>query len=81
MKILDFMKESNRLKHLLGGFLIGAGADDLYCACYAGVGVAAALELKDKLWGGEPDWIDFTFTVVGVAAGYGTRVLALSCLR
>ena len=74
-KIWDWLKESNRTKHLLGGMLIGAGANDWYCAMYAGGGVAGALELKDKLWGGKPDWIDFVLTVVGTAAGYGLRAL------
>lgn len=74
-KIWNWLKESNRTKHLLGGMLIGAGANDWYCAMYAGAGVAGALELKDKLWGGKPDWIDFVLTVVGTAAGYGLRTL------
>lgn len=73
-KILAWLNASNRMKHLVGGFLIGLFADDLYCAEYAGVGVAAALELKDKLWGGKPDWIDFSITVIGVNIGYGIRI-------
>ena len=75
MKIKGWLFESNRWKHLVGGILIGAGANDWYCAAYAGVGVAAALELKDKLWGGKPDWIDFALTVAGVAIGYTLRWL------
>lgn len=65
--------ESNRFKHFIYGILIGLGADDWYCAAYAGAGVAGALELKDKLWGGEWDWIDWGCTVVGVIVGYGIR--------
>lgn len=72
-KIIDWFKASNRWKHLLGGVLIGIGANDVYCAAYAGIGVASALELKDKLWGGKPDFIDWALTVVGVAAGYASR--------
>lgn len=47
------------------------GANSTYCAAYAGVGVAAAaaLELKDELWGGKWDWIDFGCTVAGVVVG------------
>lgn len=45
------------------------GANNTYCAAYAGVGVAAALELKDELWGGKWDWIDFGCTVAGVVVG------------
>ena len=79
--VIDWLNASNRWKHLVGGFVIGAGADDLYCAVYAGVGIAGALELKDKLWGGKPDWIDFTLTLTGVALGYGTRVLVTQWVR
>ena len=47
-KLLDFFRESNRWKHLLFGCLIGIGSDDPYCAAYVGIGVASALEFKDK---------------------------------
>lgn len=77
MNVITWISESNRWKHLLGGVLVGAGADDLYCAAYAGVGVAAALEFKDYQWGGKPDVVDFLLTVAGVAVGYGARVLIL----
>ena len=76
-KFWKWLGESNRWKHLVCGALIGAGADSLYCAAYTGVGVAGALELKDKLWGGKPDWIDFALTVGGVTAGYGVRLLVI----
>lgn len=72
-KIFNWLKDSNRYKHLIGGVLIGLGADDTYCAAYAGIGVAGALELKDKLHGGKWDWIDFSCTVVGVATGRTIR--------
>lgn len=74
MKILQFIKESNRWKHLAGGVAIGLGANTCYCAAYAGVGVAAALELKDKLWGGKWDWIDFCLTIAGVSVGHLIRI-------
>ena len=74
-KIIMWFKTSNRWKHLLGGLLIGMGANDIYCAAYAGIGVAAALELKDKLWGSKWDWIDFGLTVAGVIAGHLIRIL------
>lgn len=72
-KIFNWLKDSNRYKHLVGGILIGLGADDTYCAAYAGVGVAGALELKDKLHGGKWDWVDFGCTVAGVAIGRTIR--------
>lgn len=58
-KVIKWLKESNRYKHLIGGVLIGAGANSLYCAAYAGIGVATALELKDRMWGGKADIIDW----------------------
>ena len=73
MRVMKWLTESNRWKHLLGGVLIGCGADGLYCAMYAGTGVAAALELKDKLWGGKWDWIDFGCTVAGAVVGHLAR--------
>lgn len=73
-KIIDWFKQSNRYKHLLGGVAIGLFANSAYCAAYAGIGVASALELKDKLWGGKWDWIDWGLTVGGVAIGYAIRL-------
>jgi hypothetical protein len=74
-KFLKWLASSNRWMHLVFGCLIGFGANSIYCACYAGIGIAAALELKDKLWGGKWDWIDFALTVGGVAVGQVIRIL------
>lgn len=79
--VIKWIKESNRWKHLAGGVAIGLGAEDVYCAAYAGVGVAAAMELKDRQWGGQWDWIDFGLTVAGVAVGYGIRCIISGQVR
>lgn len=76
-KLFKWLKESNRYKHLLGGIAIGAFANSFYCAAYAGVGVATALELKDKLWGGKFDIVDLSLTLAGVAIGYGVRIMII----
>lgn len=76
-KLFKWLKESDRYKHLLGGIAIGAFANSLYCAAYAGVGVATALELKDKLWGGKFDFVDLSLTLSGVAIGYGVRIMII----
>lgn len=68
-KIINWLNESHRLNHIGGGFLIGFLSNSNYCALLAGVGVAGALEFKDKLWSGKWDWIDFGLTLAGVAAG------------
>ena len=74
-KVIEWLSASNRWKHLAGGWLIGFGSDGWFCALYAGVGVAAALELKDKMWGGKWDWIDLALTVVGAVVGQLIRGL------
>lgn len=74
-KIIEWFSTSNRWKHIAGGAIIGLGANSVYCAAYAGIGVAAALELKDKLWGSKWDWIDFGLTVTGGIAGHLIRIL------
>lgn len=71
----DWLKRSNRYKHLLGGILLGLGADGIYCAAYAGIGIASALELKDMLHGCYWDWIDWMVTIAGAAIGYAIHVL------
>lgn len=76
-KLFKWLKESNRYKHLLGGIAIGAFANSLYCAAYAGVGVATALELKDKMWGGKFDLVDMSLTLAGTAIGYGVRIMII----
>jgi len=62
-KILSFLKQSNRYKHLVGGFIVGLPALTPYAAAIA----ASSLELKDKLRGGRWDWTDWTLTVTGGA--------------
>ena len=68
-KLFAWLKESNRWKHNLGGIIIGVLADSNYCAALAGLGIAAALEYKDKVHGGKWDWIDFGITCTGVIVG------------
>ncbi len=76
-KLFTWLKESNRYKHLLGGIAIGAFANSFYCAAYTGIGVATALELKDKMWGGKFDLVDLSLTLAGVAIGYGVRIMII----
>nr|DAQ42757.1 MAG TPA: putative periplasmic lipoprotein [Caudoviricetes sp.] len=76
-KLFTWLKESDRYKHLLGGIAIGAFANSFYCASYAGIGVATALELKDKMWGGKFDLVDLSLTLAGVAIGYGVRIMII----
>lgn len=73
-KVISWLKESHRLTHIGGGVLIGLLSDDNYCAALAGVGIASALELKDRLWGGKFDWVDWSLTIAGVFVGRLIRI-------
>lgn len=73
-KILNWLMTSNRWKHLVGGLCIGIAANDWYCAVYAGVLTASALEYKDKAHGSAWDWTDFGCTMAGVAVGHCIRI-------
>ena len=73
--IIDWLKNSHRLLHLVLGAVYGLFACGWYCALYGGMGVSGALEFKDHQWGGKPDWVDFILTLAGVMAGYGLRIL------
>lgn len=64
-KILDFMRKSNRYKHLIGGFLVGICALSGQNAIYATAVAASCLELKNKLHGYMWDWVDWIITVFG----------------
>lgn len=74
-KIISWLKESHRLSHIGGGFIIGILSDDNYCAALAGFGVASALELKDKLHGCKWDWVDWSLTLGGVCVGCLIRII------
>lgn len=64
-KILSFLGQSNRDKHLVGVFFVGLLVLTPYAAIYAGTIAASCLELKDKFRGGRWDWVDWALTVVG----------------
>jgi len=74
-KIIKWFTESHHWLHILIGLLVGFGSNSVYCAAYVGIGISITSELKDKLWGGLWDWVDFTITLVSVAIGYTIRGL------
>ena len=79
-KICKCLVESNRWKHLLGGVAIGFAGDSTYCSAYVGVGVASALEYKDRAHGGKWDWIDWGLTVGGALIGRSVILLIKAML-
>lgn len=69
---MSWITDSHRWKHLVGGIVIGLlSLGCWYTALLAGVGIASALEFKDRSWGGRWDWIDWIMTIAGVAIGFG----------
>ena len=64
-KILAFFLESNRWKHLVGGFAVAVFTFSPLHALYAAAVAASCLELKDRLYADWWDWKDWTATVVG----------------
>lgn len=69
-KLIEWLRMSNRWKHLVGGLIIGIFAFGWFTAMYAGVLTAGALEYKDKAYGSKWDWIDFGLTVTGAILGW-----------
>ena len=67
-----WIKESNRWKHLIGGFILG-----LVLTVLCTLGCAGGMEFKDKQWGGRWDWLDFLATVIGGVLGQAVQVLII----
>lgn len=64
-RIFEFLKRSNRWKHLFGGVVVGICGLSVFCAIYSAVVAASCLELKDVLHGCRWDWVDWLLTVFG----------------
>lgn len=69
-KIADWWKASNRWKHFLFAIPIGA-----VCGAHFTTGVGLGMEVKDHLYGGKADFVDFLLTAVGGAIGHGVMLL------
>lgn len=69
---MNWIKESNRPKHLLYAIPAGALLIILFVA-----GLAAGMEFKDKAWGGKWDWLDIAATLIGGLIGQAIQILVL----
>lgn len=67
-----WLKESNRLKHLL--YAIPAS---LIGTILFGVGLAFGMEFKDKQYGNKWDWYDILATVMGAGIGQILQILLI----
>ncbi len=66
--MLNWIKQSNRKKHLFYGWLIS-----LLGTITAGTAAALTAEFKDKQWGGKFDWLDVAATEIGAIVGQLTQ--------
>lgn len=69
---MSIFTESNRWKHFAYAIPV-AMVFTFLCA----LGCAAGMEFKDKEWGGQWDWLDFAFTLLGGLVGQGIQALVL----
>ena len=66
-QIINFIKNSNHYKHLIGGFIVSWLTASPYAGIYAAVVAATCLELKDRLYGNKFDLTEWLLTVAGGA--------------
>ena len=70
-----WLKESNRLKHFLYAIPIGF-LFTILCV----LGVASGMEFKDKQYGNQWDWLDWTATILGGLVGQLIQIIIILCL-
>ena len=69
---MNWLKESNRYKHLLYAIPIG-----LILTILAVIGCAFGMEFKDYQYGNKFDWLDILATLIGGIIGQILQVLLL----
>lgn len=68
-RVLQWWKASNRWKHFLFAIPLGA-----VCGAHFATGVGLGMEIKDHLYGGKADFVDFALTAVGGVIGHGVML-------
>lgn len=68
--IIGWWKASNRWKHFLFAIPLGA-----VCGAHFATGVGLGMEIKDHLYGGRADFVDFALTTVGGVIGHGVMLV------
>lgn len=69
---MNWIKESNRPKHLLYAIPIG-----LVFTILAVIGCAFGMEFKDKEYGNKFDWLDIAATMIGGAIGQLLQIIII----
>lgn len=70
-----WLTESNRQKHFLYAIPVGF-LFTILCV----LGVASGLEFKDKQYGNQWDWLDWTATILGGLVGQVIQIVIILCL-
>ena len=69
---MKWLKESNRIKHLLYAIPIG-----LIFTILAVLGCAFGMEFKDRQYGNSFDWLDVAATMIGGAIGQVLQIILI----
>ena len=69
---MKWLKESNRMQHLLYAIPIG-----LVFTILAVLGCAFGMEFKDKEYGNKFDWLDIAATMIGGAIGQLLQIIII----
>lgn len=72
---MNWLKKSNRPKHILYGFIGALIGTILFAA-----GLAVGKECADKSWGGKFDWLDILATLLGGIVGQSIHSILLYLL-
>ena len=67
-----WLKESNRMQHLLYAIPIG-----LVFTILAVIGCAFGMEFKDKQYGNKFDWLDIAATLIGGTIGQVLQIILI----
>ena len=72
---MNWLKESNRIKHLIYAIPIR-----LICTILAVLGCAFGMEFKDWQYKGKFDWLDIAATMIGGAIGQILQIILILLL-
>lgn len=72
---MNWLKESNRIKHLIYAIPIG-----LIFTILAVLGCAFGMEFKDQQYKGKFDWLDIAATMIGGAIGQILQIILILLL-
>ena len=72
LKVFNWLKQSNRPKHLLYAIPAAFIGTILFST-----GLAFGMEFKDKQYGGKFDWLDIATTMIGGLIGQALQLIVI----